>query len=241
MDKNSSNLYFKKVIILKLQISGSREILDGGKMLIRVEFKTIVYNLSSSEPRLTQGNAKQKSKTGDWFCILRNWPSFLIKCWLQVWLKVEHIKESSRVPRFRSQHAAILKKTRLWQSETSLVPLPQRKWRMLRLQFLAPADMPSGSCWRQAGRRVVAVLLSAEVKRNLYSSTEERKASSSLISWGWGPPRWSCEPVRAACPDLPASLPASSTPTPQDSGPGKNPGLRGVSPCRLSLGFLVVG
>ena len=41
MDKNSSNLYFKKVIILKLQISGSREILDGGKMLIRVEFKTL--------------------------------------------------------------------------------------------------------------------------------------------------------------------------------------------------------
>lgn len=65
MDKNSSNLYFKKVIILKLQISGSREIPDGGKMLIRIEFKTIVYNLSSSEPRLTQGNAKQKSKAGD--------------------------------------------------------------------------------------------------------------------------------------------------------------------------------
>ena len=58
---------------------------------------------------------------------------------------------------------------------------------------------------RQGGR-VVAVLLSAEVKRNLYSSTEERKTSSSWISWGWGPPRWYCEAVRAACPDLPASL-----------------------------------
>lgn len=84
---------------------------------------------------------------------------------------------------------------------------------------------------------MVPVLLSAEVKCNLYSSINFVR-SGTLAVIQLNPPREAVGAAGAQAFQNPRTL--SSNPDPQDPGPGENPGLGRVAPHRLSLGFFVV-